>query len=182
MQVDRIFRIGDKMISLSKVQNSINKILELRQSGLSQHETARKLDLDRSFVSRLESLGEIRKGNRIAVIGFPLKNYEELTSVCQTKGLDFHLIMNNEQRWKMVSNKEALDFFNQMLDLISTLKNYDSLILLTSARWLQLAEALLDIQVVHVNLGVTPISEDIYFAKKEFVSILDQVFSMHSGR
>ncbi len=178
---DRIYRIGEKTISLTKATNCVEKALGLRESGLSQSETARKLELDRSFVSRLESIGEIRKGNRIAVIGFPLKNYDDLKHICHTRGLDFNLILNNEQRWEMVSNKEALNFFNQMLDLLSKLRSYETLILITSKKWHQLAEALLDIQIIHVNLGETPINEDVVIEEKKFLDILDHVVLEDKG-
>jgi hypothetical protein len=76
---DRVYRIGEKMISLDKAVRQVEKALELRERGVSQQEAANRLQLDRSFLSRLESIGEIRKGSRVAVIGFPLANAAELS-------------------------------------------------------------------------------------------------------
>lgn len=160
LQQERLFRIGEKLVSLDKAIRLIERTLELREEGLSQQEVALKMQLDRSFVSRLEAAGEIRKGNRIAVIGFPLANASELSEICREYGLDFFLLLSNEERWKMVQEKQALDFFNQMLALVARLREFDTLIMITSEKWHRLAEALLDIQVLYLNLGSTPIRED----------------------
>ena len=121
MQSERIFRVGEKLISLDKAVRLIERTLELREQGVSQQEVARKLQLDRSFVSRLESVGEIRRGNRVAVIGFPLLNTAELIAICRAYGLDFYLLLNNQERWDLVRDKQALDFFNSMLELVARL-------------------------------------------------------------
>jgi transcriptional regulator with XRE-family HTH domain len=157
---ERIFRIGEKMISLDRAVRMVEKALELREQGLSQQDTAGKLQLDRSFVSRLESIGEIRKGSRVAVIGFPIANRDELVDICQQYGLDFFLVLNNRERWDLVRDSKALDFFNKMLELVTRLRQFDTLILITSEKWFQLAEALLDIQIVYLTLGPTPIETD----------------------
>ncbi|OPL10352.1 MAG: hypothetical protein AVO34_11240 [Firmicutes bacterium ML8_F2] len=160
MPKERIFRIGEKMISLDRAVRMVEKALELREQGLSQQDTAGKLQLDRSFVSRLESIGEIRKGSRVAVIGFPIANRDELVDICQQYGLDFFLVLNNRERWDLVRDSKALDFFNKMLELVTRLRQFDTLILITSEKWFQLAEALLDIQIVYLTLGPTPIETD----------------------
>ncbi|MDI3501622.1 MAG: hypothetical protein PWP22_1393, partial [Thermoanaerobacter sp.] len=68
----KFIKIGDKTINLEKLHGIIDKIIEMRQNGLSQQEVASRFKVDRSFVSRLESLGEVRKGGNIAVVGFPI--------------------------------------------------------------------------------------------------------------
>ena len=116
MKSERVFRIGEKLISLDKILHQVEKALELREKGQSQQDAAVRLHLDRSFISRLESIGEIRKGRRIAVIGFPLANSGELSEICREFGLDFYLLLNDRERWELVQDKQALDFFNRMLD------------------------------------------------------------------
>jgi len=175
LQPERIFRVGEKMISLDKAARLVEKVLELRQKGVSQQETARRLHLDRSFVSRLEAIGEIRKGNRVAVIGFPLENTAQLSEICRAYGLDFYLLLNNRDRWDMVRDQQALDFFNRMFDLITRLREFDTLIMISSERWHQLAEALLDIQIIYINLGPTPIREDRFLEPQQLEKTLDMV-------
>ena len=65
-----LVRIGDKVVSVPKIERAVREIIELRSKGISQQEVAEKFNTDRTFVSRLESIGEIRKGKRIAVVGF----------------------------------------------------------------------------------------------------------------
>lgn len=175
MQSERIFRVGEKLISLDKAVRLIERTLELREQGVSQQEVARKLQLDRSFVSRLESVGEIRRGNRVAVIGFPLLNTAELIAICRAYGLDFYLLLNNQERWDLVRDKQALDFFNSMLELVARLRDFDTLIMITSEKWHRLAEALLNIQIIHISLGSTPIQEDCPVDPEHFEDRLKQV-------
>ena len=175
MRKERIFRVGDKMISLDKAARLLEKVLELREKGASQQEAANRLHLDRSFVSRLEAAGEIRKGSRVAVIGFPLKNSNQLSGLCQDYGLDFYLLLNNQERWEMVKDEQALDFFNRVFDLVTRLREFDTLIMISSERWYQLAEALLDIQIISIDLGPTPIREDCYLDPQQLKNSLDLI-------
>ena len=56
------FRIGDKLLNRTKLDRIIDRIFELRMSGASQQEVAQRIGCDRTFVSRLEGLAEVRKG------------------------------------------------------------------------------------------------------------------------
>lgn len=160
LEFEQTIRVGDKIISIDRAVRVLEQVLRLRSQGLSQQEVARRLSLDRSFVSRLEAIGEIRKGRRVAVIGFPIENKQELIDISRERGLDFTFILSNQERWSLVSRQKALDFFNQVMEIISSLKEYDTLILITSERWYRLAEALLDLQIIFVNLGSTPVQEN----------------------
>lgn len=181
MHKERLFRVGDKLISLDKAFRLIERVLELREQGLSQQQVAARMQIDRSFISRLEAAGELRRGRRIAVIGFPLANKAELSAICRDYGLDFFLILNNEERWNMVQDRQALEFFNRMLDLVARLREFDTLILVTSEKWRKLAEALLDIQVIFINLGATPIQEDCIIDPKIFKKTLQQILAKSEG-
>ena len=181
MKSERVFRIGDKLISLNKVERQIERVLELREQGLSQLETAQKLNLDRSFISRLETCGEIRKGGRVAVIGFPVANADQLTAVCSDYGLDFYLLLNNKERWDMVRDQQALDFFDRMLELVSRLREFDTLVMITSEKWYHLAEALLDVQIIHLNIGPTPVQEDQPVPPERLKDILVSVLESDKG-
>ncbi len=95
-------RIGDKVISLPKVDRTIRKVLNMRAQGYSQKEIAQKLDLERSFISRLESLGQVRRGDRIAIVGFPIGNKDEVYALAKKKGVDFTFILDDEERWAFI--------------------------------------------------------------------------------
>ena len=181
MQNERVFRIGEKLVSLNKVMRQVEKTLEMREKSHSQQEIATRLHLDRSFISRLESIGEIRKGRRVAVIGFPLANSSELTAICRAFGLDFSMLLNDQERWALVQDKQALDFFNKMLEIVTRLREYDTLIMITSEKWFHLAEALLDLQIIFISLGPTPISEDRTIEPQQLRDTLEQVLQTGKG-
>lgn len=175
MQFERIVRIGEKLVSVDRGKRLLERIMELRAGGLSQQEVARRFAIDRSFISRLETIGEVRKGKRVAVIGFPVANRDELEEICQGMGLEFTLLMTDRERWEMLGGKQALEFFNEILELITRLRDYEVLVMATSKRWYLLAEALLDCQIVHLDLGQTPIKEDRPVDPVRFASLLEQV-------
>ena len=102
---DELMRIGEKIISMPKIEESVRKILQLRSTGLSQQEVANLLGLDRTFISRLESIGEIRKGKKIAVFGFPIKNKDEIKKISAALGVDFIYVVNEEERWNLVQDR-----------------------------------------------------------------------------
>ncbi|GAW92881.1 helix-turn-helix domain-containing protein [Calderihabitans maritimus] len=168
-------RIGDKLISRNKIENFIDRILEMRVQGLSQQEVAKHLNIDRSFISRLERLGEVRKGQRIAIVGFPLKNKEELQEVIEEEGVDFHLLMTEEERWQFVREKSGLELFNEIMDLIAKVRAYDVVIFLGSNKRIKFIEALLDKEVISVEIGKSPIEEDKYVDPSLLKEIIQKV-------
>ncbi|MFO7952268.1 MAG: helix-turn-helix transcriptional regulator [Bacillota bacterium] len=172
---ERTFRIGEKIISLDKAAHLIERAMELREQGFSQQEAARRLNLDRSFISRIEASGEIRKGSKVAVIGFPLSNAAELADLCHSYGLDYFLLLDNRQRWDLVKDRQALDFFNHIFEMIARLREFDTLVMISSEKWYHLAEVLLDLQIIYIDLGPTPIQEDRYFDPKQLRETLEMV-------
>ena len=172
---ESLYRIGEKMVSQRKIEETVEAVLKLRSNGLSQQEAANSLRLDRSFISRLESIGELRKGKKVALIGFPLKNKDELINTAQEKGVDYVFVMTEEERWDLVGRQTAMDFFNYIVDLIAELKTYDTVILIGSKKWHKVAEALLDAQVIFFEIGSSPITEDCYLSPAYLETTLDQV-------
>lgn len=175
MHFENIVRIGEKLISIDRAGRLLERVLELRARGLSQQEVARRLSLDRSFISRLETIGEVRRGKRVAAIGFPVGNKEELESACQDLGVEFYWFLSNRERWELVSDRQALDFFNQILELITRLRDYEVLVLATSEKWHRLADVLLDCQIIYIDLGPTPVREDRRVDPNRFRNLILQV-------
>jgi transcriptional regulator with XRE-family HTH domain len=172
-----LMRIGEKIISIPKIEENIHKVLQLRATGLSQQEVANILGLDRTFISRLESIGEIRKGKKIAVFGFPIKNTAEIKKISAVQGVDFVYVANEEKRWDLVRDKSALTFFNEAMELIAKLQAFDLVVLISSRRWLKIAEAFFSKEIVFIELGPSPIKEDCYLNPVLFLEILSKVTS-----
>lgn len=158
----QLVRIGDKVVSKDKIYAVVDKILELRSLGRSQQEVADQLRIDRTLVSRLESLGEVRKGGRIALIGFPIENTAELRAMAEAEGVDFTLVMNDVERWQYVEDKSGVELLNRIMDLITQARSFDAVIFLGSDMRLRLAEAILGEKCISIEIGSSPIQKDKY--------------------
>jgi transcriptional regulator with XRE-family HTH domain len=155
-----LFRVGEKMISPEKLHRIIEQILEQRSRGLSQQEVAVRFGVDRTFVSRLEGLGAVRKGSSLAVIGFPVKNKEEILVLLAERGVDFSLIMTDAERWRFVREKSGLELLNEIMSLVSRVRAYDVVIVIGSQERIRWCTALLDKDVLGIEIGEAPITED----------------------
>lgn len=169
------FRIQDKMISKEKLMAAVTRILELRARGLSQQEVAYRLRVDRTFISRLETMGELRKGQSIAVIGFPILNKEEIQELAEREGVDFTLLFSEEERNLWVSQKTGAELLNELMDMIPRVRAYDVVILLASDYRLNLLKGLLDNEVLTMEIGESPLKEDKWVDPQEFLRVLRAV-------
>jgi predicted XRE-type DNA-binding protein len=170
-------RVGDKIINPQKIHKAIDEALELRGQGLSQQEVANRIGVDRTVISRLETLGEVRKGGRIALIGFPVKNCAELAAMARQEGVDYCLLLTEKERWDFVESKSGIELFNTIMEIIGTLRSYDVVIIICSNMRIKLIEALLDKDVIGVQIGESPINEDKYVKPDLIRSIIHQLHS-----
>lgn len=168
-----LYRIGDKVVDSRKIQREIERILSLRSQGLSQLEVAEKLGIDRPLISRLESMGEVRKGKKIALVGFPIGNKEELAKVAAEEGVDFVFLLTDRERWDWVEKRSGAKLVNEMMELISQLgQQYDLVIFLGSDMRLKIMEAILGQKLVGFEIGKSPIKEDCYLDPERLRKII----------
>lgn len=170
-----LLRIGEKIVNRQKIQQTVDAILELRTQGFSQQEVANRLNVDRTFVSRLETVGEVRKGGQVALVGFPVQNCAEITRVAAQEGIDFTLLLSEEQRWGFVQSKSGVELFNEIMQIIAQLRKYDVVIMIGSNMRIKLMEALLDKEVIGVEIGASPIADDRYVDPEQIRSIIRQL-------
>ena len=166
------FRIGDKLLNRTKLDRIIDRIFELRISGLSQQEVAQRVGCDRSFISRLESLAEVRKGGSLAVIGFPLSNTGELKALCRELGVDYTLLLTDAERWELIESFDGRSLLNWLMELMVEMSAFDHVIMIGSDMRIRLAEAILGEKVVGECLGTSPIQADHYFRKERLLKLL----------
>ncbi|NPV92583.1 MAG: transcriptional regulator [Firmicutes bacterium] len=157
-----LIRVGEKIINRHKIDSYIDQVLELRSQGLSQQEVANRLGLERTFISRLEGMGEVRQGYRVAVLGFPVSNKGEILEVANELGIDFAMLMTDEERWDFVRQKSGVELLNDLMALMMRLRTYDVVVVIGSDLRVRIAQALLDKEVVPIILGETPIEQDQY--------------------
>ena len=154
-------RIGEKVISINKINSKVNEILQYRMLGLSQQEVADKLGVERTFISRLEGLGEIRKGQSIAAIGFPIKNKADVESVLKGYGVEYFILMSEDERSGYVNDCSGAQLTNRIVELINKLRSFDIVIVMASDYRNRIARDLLDNKVIEVDIGKSPIKEDV---------------------
>lgn len=170
-----LLRIGDKIINRQKIYQVIDEALELRSKGSSQQDAANRVGLDRTVISKLESLGEIRKGGRIALVGFPIENCKELGMIAGQQGIDYCLLMSERERWDYVENKSGVQLFNHVMEIVAMLRQYDVVIMIGSNMRIKLMEALLDKEVIGIKIGDSPIAEDKYVEPEQLLRIVRQL-------
>lgn len=156
-----LVRIGDKVISLVKIINKVKEILKLRMLGLSQQEVAEKLGVERTFISRLEGIGEIRKGQSIAAIGFPIKNIAEVEATLKTYGVEYFILMSEEERTAFVNDCSGVQLSNKIMELINKFRSFDTVIVMASDYRIRIARDLLDNKIIEIDIGKSPIKEDV---------------------
>lgn len=170
-----VFRIQDKIISWEKIENTLRKALQMRARGLSQQETAARLMIDRTFISRLEGIGEIRKGQSVACVGFPLQNKQEVQDILEKEGVDFILLMNEEERLDFVNRRSGKELLNVLMDLTARMRSYEIVIGIGSDERLKLIEGVLDAQFIGVEIGASPITEDKWVDPKKIRKIMRHI-------
>jgi transcriptional regulator with XRE-family HTH domain len=170
-----LLRIGEKIINRQKIHRVIDEVLEMRSRGFSQQEAAHRVGLDRTVISRLETLGEVRKGARLALIGFPVKNRDELEAMAEQEGVDYCLLLSEKERWEFVQNLSGVELFNRIMEIIGILRAYDVVIILGSNMRIKLVETLLGKDVIGVQIGESPIADDKYVNVDDIRAIIRQL-------
>ena len=157
---NEMIRIGGKIISRDKLYNAIDQLLRDRSEGATQAEAARIAGVSRSFVSNIETLGEVRHGARIALIAFPVSNGDEIRELAKEFSLDFVLVLSQDERSRAETG-QAGDIFNQLLDTMVELTDYSAVVTLASDWRIQTFKRLLDADVIGIELGTTPVQSDV---------------------
>jgi hypothetical protein len=172
----RFFRIGDKIVSREKLVEQITGILRDRERGATQADTAKSHGVERSFVSWLETLGEVRRGRRVGLIAFPVANGDEVRDLAERHGVEFLLVMSQAER-EMFEGSPGDAVFNRVLDTLATLKDFDVLVLLASDWRVGTIEKILGREVVAVTLGPSPLRHDVVVDLEELDHILEGVIA-----
>lgn len=168
-----LLRIGDKLISHDRLLGLIDKILERRAVGATQEEVATEFGIQRSFVSNLEGLGEVRRGQRLAIVGFPISNKSEIQAMADEFAVDFVYVMSEEERVAIASRKSGVEIFNDVLSILASLKDFDVVILIASDQRISTIEKILDREVFGISLGQSPLTE----SKSVDIDLLREVLS-----
>lgn len=166
-------RIGDKVISRTKVNKKIDEIIKLRSMGLSQSDVGEKMGIERTFISRLEGLGEVRKGQSIGAVGFPIKNKQEVEKILKEYGVEYSLLMSEEERNDFVNQRNGQQFVNYMMELINKFRDFDTVIVMASDNRNKIIKGMLDNQIIEIDIGKSPLKEDVNVNLDLLIEILN---------
>ncbi len=170
-----LLRIGDKIVNRNKIYQLVDDMLDMRRQGFSQQEVANSLGIDRSLVSKVETVGEIRKGARLALLGFPIENCSQLQTVADEEGVDFVLLMSEAERWDFLQKKSGVELFNGLMEIMANLRKYDIIIMIGSNLRIKLMETLLDKAVIGLQIGESPIADDRYVEPERLRSLIREL-------
>ena len=177
----RFYRIGEKVVSRDKLVDAVEGILESREAGATQEEAARAAGVTRSVVSFLETLGEVRRGPRVALVGFPVANVDEVREVAERHAVDLVLVVSQAERESIESGSSA-NVFNRLLETLATLRDYDTVILMASDWRIATIERILGSEVVGMPLGPTPLRADRTVDIDELELLLGGIMSQPARR
>lgn len=172
----RLFRIGDKVVSEEKIVGAIERILADREAGATQEQVAKVHSVQRSFVSLLESLGEIRSGARIALVAFPVANAEELRALADAYSLDVSLVLSQSQR-ENVEHEAGADIFNNLLDTMADLAQFETIIVCASDWRIETFQRIFENEVVGIVIGQSPLRHDVVVDLDHVEKVLKAVTS-----
>jgi len=171
-----IMRIGSKLISRSRIDRRIDEAFAMRAAGKSQQETADALGVDRTFISRLEALGEIRKGGRIALVGFPVENKQELERIAGRYGVEFTLLFTDRERREFAESRSGADLVNEIMALAARLRSFDTVVFLGSDMRIRMVESMIGRErVIGVLLGRSPLKNDVRVDPESIAHILESL-------
>lgn len=170
----RFYRIGDKVVSREKIADLVSEVLEAREAGATQEEVARKHGVQRTFVSFLETLGEVRRGKRVAIVGFPVGNGDAVRAAADAHAVEFCLVLSQAEREGLESGP-ADRMFNLVLETIANLRDFDVIILLASDRRTGPVERIFGREVVAISLGPSPLRHDVEVDVGELDALLSGI-------
>lgn len=156
-----LIRIGDKIIDPQKVNKLISKIIALRSGGSTQADVAFQLGVERTFISHLEALGRIRSGKRVALVGFPIKNCDSIEEIARKHGVEYTFLLSENGRQDFAQTGNAVAMFNKILEVVAELRLFDTVIFLGSDKRIELVREILGRKVIGLQIGKSPITEDI---------------------
>ncbi|MFA5867927.1 MAG: hypothetical protein WC891_08240 [Actinomycetota bacterium] len=161
MLLRKEIKIGDKIISMERASSLIDKIFDLRSSGSTQEEVAKMLGVERSFISHLEGIGEVRKSKEIALIGSSLADIEKVENTAAGLGIE-HVFLNRDGTARI----------EDALQVLALLKSIDFIIFLGPPKEHKLLEAVLDKKII----GIPPDKE------KELATVLAEFADKRTRR
>jgi len=108
-------------------------------------------------------------------------NADEVKALASKHALDFVLVLSQDER-ESIESGDATRVFNQLLETIATLKEYDTLVLLASDWRIRTMERILGTEVIGIPLGPSPLRTDVPVDIADLDTVLTSVLSARRSR
>jgi hypothetical protein len=109
------------------------------------------------------------------LIGFPIKNKEELTHLAKELGIEYILLLTQEERFEFIKKKEKSELFDEIIEIIVNLADFDLIIFMGSDMRVPVVEKIFSVQVIGIVIGHSPIKESKYVNPERIIEIVKQV-------
>ncbi len=172
----KLVRIGNKIISLEKIFEATSDIIQKRSIGVSQKEVAESFNTERAFISRLESLGEVRVGDTIGAIGFPVANKAEVESILKAYGVEFSLILSDAERYGILESFKGFELVNLIMEMVKKFMSFSSVIVLGSGERIKFIKQLLSgSEIIGFEIGRSPIEKEVHIDVEGLKNLLEKI-------
>lgn len=110
------------------------------------------------------------------MVGFPVANRDEVSALADEYGVDFVLVVSQDER-ESIEAGPAGDVFNRLLETLAALREFDVVVLLASDWRIKTIERILGTEIVGIPLGHTPLREDVTVDIEAFGNTLASVMA-----
>ncbi|HYF75381.1 MAG TPA: hypothetical protein VD757_02235, partial [Candidatus Nitrosocosmicus sp.] len=79
----------------------------------------------------------------------------------RTYGVEYCILMSEEERTEFVNNCSGVQLSNKIMELINKFRSFDTVIVMASDYRNRIARDLLDNKIIEIDIGKSPIKEDV---------------------
>ncbi|GFR35631.1 hypothetical protein [Thermobrachium celere] len=115
------------------------------------------------------------RGGDIAVIGFPIKNKDEIEEVLRSFNIEYILLMNEEERQSFIKKQGGKELLESVLKIISDVRKYKHCVIIGSNMRVKVLSKLLDSQVYTIDIGESPLKNDVYVDPQRVLDIIKTI-------
>ncbi len=83
--------------------------------------------------------------------------------------------MTNNERWKWVDTASGVTLLNEVMMLIASVKDFETIIFIGSDMRIRLMEAVLGRDVIPISVGGSPVTEDKFIDLERLRSIIREL-------
>ena len=120
-------------------------------------------------------MGEIRKGKKIAVVGFNIKNKDEIEKVALGSGVELIRLFGEKGKENLIKGKNGEDILDSAFKVFAELANFDLIVFMASKKRVRKAEKIFGKRIYGFVEGRDKNTEEIFIHPEKFKAILEGI-------